>query len=214
MTTDTRLEKWSWAFVLIGAVGVMITSTCYTFSSEVLALPIPLARIPEALAVASSGGGRTLAVGGAVGVAADLVFAAGAIVLARTAKGLAPLGWVLAAMSGLIFTLADGMAARCLEPSAAFPLAKALFDLCFIAGTFAFGAGTLLVFWDERRSLLAKGLLATGALGIIASLATLAGAPVGPGNGIAIFAGVALYAVHAATRLWRPEVDVRQAQPA
>ena len=211
---EARLEKWSWAFVLLGAIGVMVTSTCYLLTTEVLALPIPLARIPDALAVASHGGGRILAIGGAVGVAADLVFAAGAFALARSAKGLAALGWLMGGLSALVFTFADGLAARCLEASAAFPLAKALFDLCFVAGTFAFGAATLLVFWDERSSLLAKGLLATGALGVAASLGTLGGADIGPCNGIAIGLGVTLYAVHAALRLWRPGVTARQPQPA
>ncbi|MBL8952323.1 MAG: hypothetical protein JNK82_16205 [Myxococcaceae bacterium] len=212
---DVRLEKWSWAFVLLGAAGIIVTSTCYALSPEALALPVPLARIPEALALATEGQGRLLAFGGAVGVAADLVLTGAALVLVRTTKGLAPLGWALAAMSGLIFTFADGLAARGLQPGAAFPLAKAFFDLCFIAGTFAFGVGTLLVFWDERKGLLAKALLGAGALGTLASLATLAGADVGPANGIAIGLGVTLYALHAALRLWRPAAPEHRApQPA
>lgn len=212
---DARLEKWSWAFVLLGAIGVMVTVTCYVLTAEVLALPVPLARIPDALGIASHGGGRILAFGGAVGVAADLVFAAGAFALARSAKGLAALGWVMGGISAVVFTFADGMAARCLELSAAFPLAKALFDLCFIAGTFAFGLATLLVFWDARKALLPKALLATGALGVAASLSSLAGADIGPANGIAIGVGVTLYALWAALRLWRPEAPQHRAsQPA
>lgn len=199
MNPETR---GSWLLIFFGSLGIMMTSTCYALSPEALALPVGLARIDEALALA--GRGRVLALGGAVGVPADLFFAAAALVLARNTKGLATLGWSMGALSALVFTFADGLAARCLQPGPAFSLAKSLFDITFIAGTFAFGVATLLIFWEHRGTVFGKALLASGALGTLSALATLAGAEAGFMTGISIGLGVTLYAVAAALQLGRP----------
>lgn len=198
----------AWWLVLGGCLGIGVTSACYALSPEALALPVGLGRVDEALALATRHGTRTLAFGGAVGVPSDLLLAAAALVLARNAKGLPSLGWSAIALSALVFTVVDGLAARCLQPGQGFALAKPLFDVLFLAGTFAFGVATLLVFAEQRRAWLAKGLLFVGALGTVSSLATLAGAEVGFMTGISIGLGVALYAVHAAVQLRRAAVLV------
>jgi hypothetical protein len=202
---DTKLERWAWAFILTGAVGITLTSACYALTPAVLALPIPPEQLSDALAVAGRpGGGRLLAIGGTIGVAADMIFGAAALVMALKARDLPVLGWALGAVSAFLFTVVDAMAARALSAGPAFPGAKALFDLLFIGGTFSFGVATLMVFWEQRGSTLGKLLLAVGMLGLVSALGGLFGAPLGQPMGIAIGVGVTLYATHAAKRVFRP----------
>jgi hypothetical protein len=201
---NLRLERWSWAFITLGALGVVVTSGCYVLSADALALPIPPHRLAEALAAVERPH-VLLWIGGNVGVMADVVFAAGAFGLALNGpRGVDALGWVMAGISATIFTVVDGWVGHGLEAGPGFATFKALFDVLFVAGTFSFGLATVLIFWPHRRARLARASLLVGALGIAAATGALWGADVGPGLGVSIGLGVVLFAAQGARRWLQP----------
>lgn len=202
---STTPERWPFAFMAVGSAGIAVTSACYALSPPALALPIPPSRWDEAVRIAGEGAHRVLELGGTVGVPADLLFSVAALALAMSGREAHErLGWSMAALSALVFTVVDAMAARCLVPGPGFIVAKGLFDALFIAGTFAFGVGTWLVFWSQRARALSKALLAVATLGLVSSLAALVGADIGQGLGISIGAGIVLYATVGLSGWLRP----------
>jgi hypothetical protein len=190
----------TWATLVASALGVAFTSACYALSPVALALPVPSARLAEALAAAGHGA-PLLGLGGNVGVLSDVLFAAAALVLAMHARGPAVLGWSLGAVSATVFTLVDAMASRSLVAGPSFALAKPLFDVLFTGGTWAFAIATLLVFWPERRRVLGKLGLGVGAAGVVASAAVLFGADLPQAMGLVIASGVLVYALEGLSHL-------------
>jgi hypothetical protein len=115
--------------LVAGAVAITVTSACYALTSPVLSMPIPSARVGEALAAAIRGA-PIFELGGAVGVLGDVMFAAAAFVVAMHARrGSGRVGWVLAGVCSAVFIGVDAIAARALVPGPAFAVIKGLFDM-------------------------------------------------------------------------------------
>jgi len=196
--------------VALGSAGVVVTSVFYALSPSAAALPAqPLDR---ALALAGSiAGARIMYAAGTVGIFADLVMAAGALLitaeLVRRTRGLAAIGWAVMLLSIIIFIFVDAIVAHVLGPLAAtkdgavaFVGFKRLFDVLFLLGTVAFGAGAILALGSDlrasaplaRRPLSLIGVLA-GLATVIAAVACFFGFPLEQGVGISIGFGAALF---------------------
>jgi hypothetical protein len=200
------------AAVALGSLGVTATSVLYALSPPAAALPAqPFGQI-SALAGAVSGA-RTMCAAGTVGIFADLVLGVGALLialeLARRGRGLAVAGWTLILLSVVVFTFVDAIVGYVLSPLAAltdgagaFVGFKLLFDVLFLLGTMAFGAGAMLALTDDMRSatpIAGKGVARVGALtalaAVLAAGACFAGIPLEQGVGISIGLGSAIFAV-------------------
>jgi hypothetical protein len=213
MLSDSQpAERLAHLCVRLGAAGVVLTSLCYALSPAALALPVPWARVPEALQQAQAPI-LSLWLAATFGLPSDVIFAVGALGLGLTRwRGPHPLeglGWLGLAVSNLIFIPVDGLVGRVLQPvaalagsAAAFSAVKALFDALFTVGTLAFGLSALCVFAPSLSNAATKGGRASGlvgtGLGAIAtagSLACLLGANAGQLLGLCIAAGSLLIAV-------------------
>jgi hypothetical protein len=112
-------------------------------------------------------------------------------------------------LSIVVFTLVDaivgyvlGAVAAMSDGAAAFAGFKRLFDVLFLLGTMAFGAGAMLALTDDIRSaapMASKPVALAGALtglaGVSAATACFAGFPLQQGVGITIGLGSAVFVV-------------------
>lgn len=196
----------------LGSAGVVATSALYAISPPAAALPAQPLDLAAALSGAVSGA-RTMYAAGTIGIFADVVAAAGSLLVAaelsRRDRGIAALGWALVLMSIVIFTFVDAIVACLLGPLAAmkdgapaFAGFKRLFDVLFLLGTATFGAGALLALSSELRAsapLVSRPLAIAGALaglaGVLSAVACFCGLPLEQGVGISIGLGAALFAV-------------------
>ncbi|MGE3371385.1 MAG: hypothetical protein AB7I79_21745 [Rhizobiaceae bacterium] len=143
----------------LGSAGVVLTSIFYLLSPPHAAAPVIPPNLQAALEGAVSGA-ATMRGAGLSGVPGDMLIAAAGLSIglgeALRGRGLATLGWFLVALSTMIFAIVDALVGFVLPPTAAsapeaFPGAKYLFDILFIAGTFTFGIGAILALWPRRR---------------------------------------------------------------
>ena len=198
------------AAVALGSFGVTATSVLYALSPPAAALPAQ--PFDQALALAGAvAGARTMFAAGTVGIFSDIVMAVGALLvaldLARRGRSLAVAGWIAILLS--IVVLVDAIVGFVLGPTAAmkdgaaaFAGFKRLFDVLFLLGTVAFGAGAVLALTSDMRSsapLASRpvdlaGVL-TGLAAVSAAVACFAGFPLEQGVGISIGIGSAVFAV-------------------
>ena len=198
------------AAVALGSLGVSATSLLYALSPPAAALPAQPFDQVSALAGAVAGA-RTMFAAGTVGIFSDMVLAAGAVLvaleLARRGRGLAAGGWIAILLSVVVFTFVDAIVGYVLGPVAAltdgagaFAGFKRLFDVLFLLGTTAFGAGALLALANEMQSdapIASRPVALAGALtGLAAMLAAGAcflGFPLEQGVGVSIGLGSAIF---------------------
>jgi hypothetical protein len=196
------------AAVALGSLGVTATSVLYALSPPAAALPTQ--PFDQALAGAVAGA-RTMSGAGTIGIFSDIVMAVGALLvaleLARRGRGLAVAGWIAILLSIVVFTFVDAIVGYVLGPVAAmrdgagaFAGFKRLFDVLFLLGTTAFGAGAVLALTSEMRStapIASKPVALAGALtglaGVLAAGACFAGLPLEQGVGISIGLGSAVF---------------------
>ncbi len=208
------------AAVALGSFGVTVTSALYALSPPAAALPAQ--PFDQALALAGAvAGTRTMFAAGTVGIFSDLVMAVGALLvaleLARRGRSLAVAGWIAILLS--IVVLVDAIVGFVLGPVAelkdgagAFTAFKRLFDVLFLLGTAAFGAGAMLALTNEMRSavpIVSKPVAIAGALtgmaGVLAAGACLAGFPLEQAVGISIGLGSAVFVAIGAQIMLRPQ---------
>ncbi len=192
------------AAVALGSFGVTVTSALYALLAGALA------------------GTRTMFAAGTVGIFSDLVMAVGALLvaleLARRGRSLAVAGWIAILLSIVVFTLVDAIVGYVLGPVAAlkdgagaFTAFKRLFDVLFLLGTTAFGAGAMLALTNEMRSavpIVSKPVALAGALtgmaGVLAAAACLAGFPLEQAVGLSIGLGSAVFVAIGAQIMLKP----------
>ncbi len=145
----------------LGALGVLATSAFYILSPRAAAGPVQPLDLAAAMAGAVSGV-QTLRAAGTVGVFGDLIWATGALAiageLARRNRALSAAGWIAVFLSIVIFTLVDAMTGFVLPQLAAagqtgtFEGFKRLWDLLFLLGTLAYGAGAVMALAGDIAS--------------------------------------------------------------
>lgn len=198
------------AAVALGSLGVTAASVLYALSPPAAALPAQPFDYALALAGAVAGA-RTMFGAGTVGIFSDIVMAVGALLvaseLARRGRGVAAAGWIAILLSIVVFTFVDAIVGYVLGPvaamkdaAAAFTGFKRLFDVLFLLGTTAFGAGATLALTNEMRSavpMASRPVVLAGALtglaGVLAAAACFAGFPLEQGVGISIGLGSAVF---------------------
>ncbi len=198
------------AAVALGSLGVTAASLLYALSPPAAALPAQ--PFDDALALTGAvAGARTMFEAGTVGIFSDIVMAVGALLvaseLARRGRGIAAAGWIAILLSVVVFTFVDAIVGYVLGPvaamkdaAAAFTGFKRLFDVLFLLGTTAFGAGATLALTNEMRSAVpmasrpvALAGALTGLAGVLAAAACFAGFPLEQGVGISIGLGAAVF---------------------
>jgi hypothetical protein len=200
------------ALSALGAASVVITSAFYVLSPRAAAGPVQ----PLDLAAAMSGaatGGPMLHAAGTVGIFGDLIWATAALLIAqelgRRGRGVPAAGWIALFLSIVIFTFIDGMTGYVFPPLAAagnasaFEGFKHLWDMLFLLGTFAYGAGVVAAMGADVAGgrpmvgrLLAWALILVGfigGLGALAGFAGLADLPTDKIAGASIGLGSALF---------------------
>ena len=204
------------ALSALGAASVVITSGFYVLSPPAAAGPVA----PLDLAAAMSGavhGAATLRAAGTVGVFGDLIWATAALLiaqaLAQRGRGVVAAGWIALLLSILIFTLVDGMTGFVFPPLAAtgnassFEGFKRLWDMLFLLGTAAYGAGVVAALSGAAlgetggsgpriNRMLAWALILIGAVGgldAVAGLLGVTGLPTDKIAGASIGLGSALF---------------------
>jgi len=201
------------AISALGAVSVVITSAFYVASPRAAAGPVQPLDLAAAVSAAHSGAGM-LHAAGMVGVFGDLVWAVGALLLAqelgRRGRGLFAAGWIALFLSIVIFTLVDGMTGYVFPPLAAaagtqaFEGFKRLWDMLFLLGATAFGAGAVAAFTAdlaEARPMVGRALacatilvgLAGGLVSAAALMGLAGGLPVDKIAGASIGLGAILF---------------------
>jgi hypothetical protein len=196
--------------VALGSLGVTATSVLYALSPPAAALPTQPFDQASALAGAVAGA-RTMFAAGTLGIFSDIVLAVGALLvtleLARRGRGLAAAGWVAIFVSLVVFTFVDAIVGYVLGPVATmsagagvFAGFKRLFDVLFLLGTTAFGAGAAVSLLSEMQSaapIASKPVALAGALtglaGVLAAGACFAGFPLQQGVGVSIALGSAVF---------------------
>ncbi len=200
------------AAVALGSLGVTVTSVLYALSPPAAALPKQ--PFDHALALAGAvAGARTMFGAGTVGIFSDIVMATGALLVASEmalrGRGIAVAGWIAILLSIVVFTFVDAIVGYVLGPvaairdgTAAFAGFKRLFDVLFLLGTTAFGAGAMLALTNEMRStapMVSKPVALAGALaglaGVLTAVACFAGFPLQQGVGLSVGLGSAVFAV-------------------
>jgi hypothetical protein len=194
----------------LGATGVVATCVFYALSPPHAAMPMaPLD--PEAALAGAVRGRVTMYWAGLAGVPADVAVTAAGLLLgmveAARGRGLAAMGWLLIAVSTVLFAIVDSLVGFVLPPLAAagdpgFLAAKHLFDVLFLAGTATFGAGAVLALLTHLagagaipRALTLPALLA-GLVALAGGMAGLLGASVNPHLlGVGIAGGAILFAL-------------------
>jgi hypothetical protein len=179
------------ALSALGAVSVVITGTFYLLSPPAMAGPVQ----PLDLAAAMSGavrGAATLRAAGTVGIFGDLIWGVAAMLIAqemgRRGHGVSAAGWTLFFLSIVLFILVDGMSGYVLPPLAAarnasaFEGFKRLWDMLFLLGTAAYGAGVAMALGAEAGSdrpqvnrVLAYALVVVAVVGGLDAVAGLLG---------------------------------------
>lgn len=209
---DTRISNLTvgGAAVALGSLCVVVTSVLYALSPPAAALPTQPFDLASALAGAVAGG-RTLSAAGTIGIFSDIVMAVGALLVgvdhARRGRALAAAGWSAILLSIVVFIFVDAIAGYVLVPTAAmgegaaaFAASKHLFDVLFLLGTLAFGAGAVLALMADMQCMVplvsryvaSVGVLA-GLLGVLAAAACFIGFPLQQGAGISIGLGAAVF---------------------
>jgi hypothetical protein len=210
------------AAVALGSLGVTATSVLYALSPPAAALPAQ--PFDQALALAGAvAGARTMFAAGTVGIFSDIVLATGALLvaleLARRERSLAVAGWIAILLSVVVFTFVDALVGYVLSPVAAagngasaFAGFKRLFDVLFLLGTAAFGAGAIFALANEILSeapIVSKPLAIAGALaglvGVLSAGACFAGFPLQQGVGISIGLGSAVFIAIGAQMSLKPQ---------
>ena len=214
------------AAVALGSLGVTATSVLYALSPPAAALPAQ--PFDHALAQAGAvAGARTMFGAGTVGIFSDIVMAVGALLvafeLARRGRGIAVAGWIAILLSIIVFTFVDAIVGYVLGPvaamrdgAAAFAGFKRLFDVLFLLGTTAFGAGAMLALTSEMRSatpMANKPVALAGALiglaGVLTAGACFAGFPLEQGVGISIGLGSAVFVAIGVQVMLKSQQDMR-----
>jgi hypothetical protein len=179
------------ALSALGALGVVITSAFYVASPPAVAGPVQPLDLAAAMAGAVKGA-ATLHMAGTVGVFGDLVWATAALLIAqelgRRGRGVSAAGWILLFLSIVIFTFVDGMTGYVFPPLAAaanasaFEGLKRLWDMLFLLGTAAYGAGVVAALGEEARAkrtsvdrFLVRALIVVGLIGGLDAVAALLG---------------------------------------
>ncbi|MDD2878581.1 MAG: hypothetical protein PHT60_08615 [Acidiphilium sp.] len=201
------------AGVVVGTVMVAIVSGLYAASPAAATLPVVAARLPEALEALHASDGAQLWWIGVMGLTGDTIFAVAAMMvsfgLVLRGQPIQAAGWLGIALSNIIFVGVDALVGRTFvnaasisSSQAGFVAAKALSDALFISGTFAFGAGTLLLFapaLSRSGSLPSRAISllgsAIGLFGAVGALICLLGANAGQLLGLAIAAGSAIFLI-------------------
>jgi hypothetical protein len=211
-TRDTALF-WGAASLALGSLGLIATCALYVMSPPEAAMPVPPINLGNAIAGAISGASMMHAAG-TVGIISDVVLAAAALAIgsaeaARGRGGMAVLGWMALAVSAIIFVSVDTLVGFVLSPLAAEQQAanaflgfKRFFDTLFVLGTFAFGAGGVLVLlpsFTEGTPVISRNIALPGFLfaliGGIASLATLFGLDLHIFMGLGLAGGAVIFAI-------------------
>jgi hypothetical protein len=196
--------------VALGSFGVFITSVLYALSPPSAALPAQ----PFDQSLAHTGaiaGARIMHAAGTVGIFSDIVMMVGVLLvmaeLVRRNRGVAAAGWAAIVFSVVVFTFVDAMVGYVLAPvaamkdgAAAFAGFKHLFDVLFLLGTLAFGAGALLALLNDlgssaplvSRSAALAGIFA-GCVAVLSAAACFAGFPLEQGAGLSIGLGSAVF---------------------
>ncbi|MDI4655160.1 hypothetical protein [Xanthobacter autotrophicus] len=201
------------AGVVLGAVMIAVVSGLYAASPTAATMPVVTARLPEALEALRASDGMQLWWIGVVGLTGDVIFAAAAMMVAfglvLRGQPIKAAGWLGIALSNIIFVSVDALVGRTLVAAASsgtseagFVATKSFSDALFISGTFAFGAGTLLLFGPvlirsgtfSSRAISFLGI-AVGLLGVGAALICLFGADAGQLLGLVIAAGSAIFLI-------------------
>ena len=200
------------ALSALGAVGVVITSAFYVASPPAVAGPVAPLDLAAAMAGAVTGA-ATLHWAGTVGVFGDLIWATAALLLAqelgRRGRGVSAAGWILLFLSIVIFTLVVGMTGYVFPPLAAasdasaFLGLKRLWDMLFLLGTAAYGAGVLAAMGGEAPAdrtrldrFLVGALMVVGLIGgvdAVSGLLGVTGLPTDKIAGASIGLGSALF---------------------
>jgi hypothetical protein len=196
----------------LGALGVVITSAFYVASPPAIAGPVQPLDLGEAMSGALRGA-ATLKAAGTFGVFGDLVWATAAFLLAqefgRRGRQVGAAGWVAIFLSILIFVFVDGMTGFVFPQlaaagnSAGFLAFKWLWDMLFLLGTAAYGAGALAVLAADRgspRPLVSRALAVTamavacaGFLGALMGFAGVTAVPTDKICGASIGLGALLF---------------------
>lgn len=175
----------------VGAFGVVVTSLFYVLSPRAAAGPVAPLDLAAAMSGAASGA-ASLHAAGSIGVFGDIIWATAALILAgelaRRGRGVSAAGWIALFLSILIFTLVDGMTGYVLPPLAAgsnaagFEAFKRFWDMLFLLGTVAYGAGVVLALAGDLGAStpmvsrpLAWAALAVALIGGLAATAGLMG---------------------------------------
>jgi hypothetical protein len=201
---------WGGMALALGSLGVVVTGTFYLLSPVEATMPVVPLILEKAMAGAIAGA-STMKAAGAVGIFSDVAIAAGALSIGMSdvvrGRGASAVGWMMIAVSAIIFAVVDALVGFVLSPvagqlqfSAAFLAVKSLFDALFILGTWTFAAGGALALipWVAARDRsvsrgLALAVIAIGLIGAVASLGTLFGLPLHHFMGLSIGAGSALF---------------------
>jgi hypothetical protein len=186
MTFARAIGPHAWALA-VGGLGVVATCICYRLSPVAAAMPV----VPADYGAAQAGalaGASTMRLAGLFGMSGDLLMTAGAAGIAVMAMsegaGLRALGWLLMALSTVVYTFVDAIVGFVLPVAAGgdgFAVAKSLFDVLFLQGAATFGLGAMLVL---SREVLSSSRMAPRGLALIAMAPALA-ALVGGGASLA-----------------------------
>ncbi len=172
----------------LGAASVVVTSAFYVASPPAAAGPVQPLDLSAAISAAKLGS-YTLHVAGTVGIFGDLIWAIAALTIAqelgRRGRSVAAAGWNALFLSILLFTFVDGMTGYVFPPLAAagnvsaFEGLKRLWDMLFLLGTGAYGAGAIAALGADlasRRPVVNRALAsATICVGLVGGLAAVAG---------------------------------------
>ncbi len=209
---DEHGPRWAWAHVALGSAGIVAVSLFYVLSPAAAVIPALGADLAPARAAALTDAGF-MRLAGATGVLSDLLAAAGALGLAQAASKKRgerqAIGFYWLACSALIFTLVDALVGFSLRASAAaglatFAVIKPLFDVLTAAGSFAYGAGSLLIAWPSSDGIaigprrLALAVIVVGALLAVAGPASAWGLAAGQLIGLGLTLQTVLLTVVAA----------------
>jgi len=197
--------------VALGSLGILITSVLYALSPP--AATLPAQPFDQGLALAGAiAGARTMYAAGTVGILSDIVMTVGVLLvtveLLRRGRGVAAAGWAAIVFSVVVFTFVDAMVGYVLAPVAAirdgaavFTGFKHLFDVLFLLGTLAFGAGAVLALANDLTSSaplvsrpFALGGMLVGVAAVLSAVACFVGLPLQQGVGISIGLGSAVFA--------------------
>ena len=155
-TNQISTHKATHGALALGALGILVTCLFYAASPPAAAMP---GIFPFNLDLAVAGaiqGKATMQAAGAFGVAGDLIFAAGALLMTidhvNRGRALAAMGWAAMALSLMIFTTTDLVVGTVLSQLAiagnisGFHGFKLFFDAHFLLGGMTFSVGVLLAF--------------------------------------------------------------------